>query len=287
LIWAMYRFSFGPTGFGIRLPAPELYAGIKEVLRHNSAGHPSFLLGEYMQNGVWYYFPLVLAIKTPIGFLILLGLGVALAFRNEGRFRHAWVPMAFSSGILVVALFSHINIGIRHVLPVYIGLALLAGISAVRLLEMANTRNRAAALGILVLWFAGSSLLSHPDYLPYFNELAGSHPENIVVDSDLDWGQDMKRLATRLKQAGAKELFMLPFLRELPEESFGLPPIPTRLDALNPTPGWNAVSLTIWKETKLGLRWSHPEYTPWPDRVQIPGERIGKGILLWNFRASP
>jgi hypothetical protein len=105
-----------------------------------------------------------------------------------------------------------------------------------------------------------------------------------VVDSDLDWGQDMKRLARRLNQAGAQELYMLPFLRELPARAFGLPPIPARIDALNPAAGWNAVSLSIWKETRLDLRWAHPGYIPWPDRVTAPGEHIGKGILLWYFR---
>ncbi len=284
-IWAVYRFSFGPTVFGFRLPAPELYAGIEQVIRHNSEGHPSYLLGHYMQNGVWYYFPLVLAIKTPIGFLLLLGLGVAPTFRNNGRFRNAWLPLAFSAGILGVALFSHINIGIRHVLPIYTGLALLAGAAAVHLLDMASTRTWAAAvLGIAILWFAGASLSSHPDYLPYFNEFAGSHPENIVVDSDLDWGQDMKRLGARLQQAGARELSMLVFLRDLPQGAFGLPPIPATIDALKPMPGWNAVSLSMWKETRLGLLYAHPEYTPWPEIAPVPGERIGKGILLWYFQ---
>jgi len=61
------------------------------------------------------------------------------------------------------------------------GLALLAGVAMVRLLEMANVQKAAAAaLAILLLWFAGSSVLSHPDYLPYFNELAGSHPGGLA-----------------------------------------------------------------------------------------------------------
>jgi len=57
------------------------------------------------------------------------------------------------------------------------------------------------ALAVLVAWLAGSSLLSHPDYLAYFNEFAGGEPQNILVDSDLDWGQDIKRLSTRLHEA--------------------------------------------------------------------------------------
>jgi hypothetical protein len=285
LIWAMYRFSFGPTSFGISLPAPELYAGIKQVMEHNAEGHPSYLLGQNMRNGVWYYFPLVLAIKTPIGFLFLLALGTALALRKRGRGYRAWLPLAYSAGILLVALFSHINIGVRHVLPIYTGFALLAAIVAVRLLETARSLKWVAIAGIPILWFAGASLLCHPDYLPYFNEFAGDHPENIVVDSDLDWGQDMKRLAKRLNQARADSVAMLPFLRELPQGAFGLPPMQTRIDALNPFPGWNAVSLTILKENRLGLA-KHPEYTPWPDRVTTPGERVGKGILLWYFPPS-
>jgi hypothetical protein len=48
-------------------------------------------------------------------------------------------------------------------------------------------------------------------------------------------------------------------------------------------PGWNAVNLTVLKRNRLGLQDSHPEYSPWPDRVVTPGERIGKGILLWYF----
>jgi Dolichyl-phosphate-mannose-protein mannosyltransferase len=283
LIWAMYRFSFGPTSFGIRLPAPELYAGIEQVMKHNAEGHPSYLLGQVMRNGVWYYFPLLLAIKTPIGFLLLLGLGMGMALGKWGRAQRAWLPLAYSAGILLVALFSHINIGVRHVLPAYAGFALLAAVGVVRLLRTARSVQWAsAAVGILVVWFAGASILCHPDYLPYFNEFAGDHPENIVVDSDLDWGQDMKRLAKRLNQARADSVAMLPFLRELPQGAFGLPPMQTRIDALNPFPGWNAVSLTILKENRLGLG-RHPEYSPWPDRVPVPGERIGKGILLWYF----
>jgi hypothetical protein len=64
----------------------------------------------------------------------------------------------------------------------------------------------------------------------------GGHPERIVVDSGLDWGQDMKRLAKRLNQAGAQGLAMLPFLRNLPQGAFGLPPMAPEVDALTPSP---------------------------------------------------
>jgi hypothetical protein len=285
LIWATYRFSFGKVNFtSIPLPAPELYAGVQDVMRHNAEGHPGYLLGQTGKNGFWYFYPIDLAVKTPFAFLLLLGFGIVIACRKRPPFRRAWLPLAFSAGILSVALFSHINIGIRHVMPIYMGLSLLAAMGAVRLAELAPREKWAGpAFAVFALWMGASSLLSHPDYLPYFNFLAGDHPEKIVVDSDLDWGQDLKRLSARLKEVGAREVNFLPFSLADLEREHGFPHINARIDALHPLPGWNAVSLTVLKQRRLGLRDNYPGLDPWPNTINIPPERIGKGIWLWYF----
>jgi hypothetical protein len=139
---------------------------------------------------------------------------------------------------------------------------------------------------LLFLWYAGSSLLSHPDYLPYFNELAGSHPEKIVVDSDLDWGQDIKRLGARLRQEGAPAVYFVSWdltpAADL-EKEFGFPHIIGKIDTLNPSPGWNAISLTLLKQRRLDMGDRFPQYTPWPERAIDPGELVGKSIRLWYF----
>ena len=57
-------------------------------------------------------------------------------------------------------------------------------------------------------WLAISAAAAHPDYLAYFNEFALGHPERILVDSDLDWGQDMNRLVTELRQRGVTYLHL-------------------------------------------------------------------------------
>ncbi|MBZ5621557.1 MAG: glycosyltransferase family 39 protein [Acidobacteriia bacterium] len=284
LIWAGYRFSFGAVGFAnLRLPAPEFYSGIQAVMQHNAEGHPTYLLGQRSHSGFWYFYPVVLAVKTPLAFLLLLAAGVVFQFRKALPFRRAWLPLAFAAGILAVALTSRINIGVRHILPVYIGFSVLAGAAAVRLLEMARTERWIRhVLLLLLLWFAGSSLWSHPDYLPYFNELAGSEPEKILVDSDLDWGQDVKRLVSRLRQAGASEVAFSPFLQGDLGEQLGLPRM-LPVDALAPSPGWNAVSLSLWKQRRLGLYDEYPQVKLWPDRIETEPERVGKGILLWYF----
>lgn len=283
VIWATYRFSYGKVYFAnISLPAPELFAGIRDVLKHNAEGHPGYLLGKPSPQGFWYFYPVDLAVKTPIALIVFFIIGAAV-WRKSAILRRAWLPLAFSSGILAVALFSHINIGIRHVLPLYSGACVVGAIGLVWLMENSAARRWAGWLGIaLTLWYAGTSLLNHPDYLPYFNALAGSHPENISVDSDLDWGQDMKRLGARLREAGAKQVYYIPMGLGDMQQQFGFPPVIGSVDAVNPMPGWNAVSLTVLKQRRYGLQDRYLDIQPWPDRIG-GYEMIGKSTRLYYF----
>jgi hypothetical protein len=289
-VWAVYRFSFGKVYFAnIGLPAPELYAGIRDVLQHNAGGHPSYLLGAHSNQGFWYFYLVDLAVKTPLALIVFFAFGLSPSLRKDSRFHLSWLPVAFCAGILSVAVFSHINIGIRHVLPLYIGFAMVSAMGAVRLIESAPARRWAGWSALLLfIWYGASSLLSHPDYLPYFNEAAGRHPENIVVDSDLDWGQDMKRLAARLHEAGAPEVYFLPMdmvaaERGDFEKGLGFPRVISQIDALTPSPGWNAVSLTCLKQRRLGMRDRLPDLQPWPDRMPDSGDLVGKSIRLYYF----
>jgi hypothetical protein len=289
IVWAVYRFSFGKVFFAdISLPAPEFFAGIRDVLKHNAEGHPGFLLGQMTRTGFWYFYLVDLAVKTPLAFLALFAAG-AMAARSrssKGKTtapRGVWLPLAFSAGVLSVAMFSHINIGIRHVMPIYAGMCITAATGLAWLLESNAARQWVPWAGVLlVAWFGLSSLASHPDYLPYFNALAGSHPENVVVDSDLDWGQDMKRLGARLREVNAPEVHFLPLQVGSMEAQYGLPPVVRRIDAMNPAPGWNAVSLTLLKQRRMGLRDRYPNYSPWPERFDSY-EMIGKSTRLYFF----
>jgi hypothetical protein len=294
LVWAAYRFSFGTSTLGgFRLPAPQLFSGLKMVADHNQEGHYAYLLGARSTTGWWYFYPVVLAVKTPLAFLALLGVAVVMAFRKM-RSPHLsaitpsaitstiWLPLAFSGGVLMVGMFSHINIGVRHILPVYIGFSLVAAVAAMRMLELGETSQwTRGALAVLLVWMTCNSLWIHPDYLAYFNELAGSRPENILVDSDLDWGQDMKRLSRRLREAGARFVTFTPLSDPGLPQVLGFPPVRAS-DVPVASPGWNAVSITQWKSRRLRLLNTHPEVIPWPD-LAPPGERIGRGIMLWYF----
>jgi len=185
--------------------------------------------------------------------------------------RLPYLPALYSLGVLLVGMTSSINIGVRHVLPVYAGMSILGAVGAIRLWEMRGQKKWVVWVpGVLLLWFGISSLAAHPDYLPYFNEIAGSHPENILVDSDLDWGQDLKRLSKLLHQAGATSVGWSGFDYADLEKQHGFPPV-HGLDTRGPYVGWNAISITRWKEF---------HEVAWPDQIPPTG-RVGKGILVW------
>ena len=277
VIWAGYRFSFSGG-----LPAPQLWAGIHDVMEHNRLGHTAYLFGERSDHGWWYYYPVILSIKTPLPLLAVLLLG---AFSHK-RMRGVWLPLAFLLGILLFSMTGGINIGVRHIMPLYVGFALVAASGAVRLLELADKAKWAgAALAVVLVWMAATSLLSHPDYLPYFNALAGDEPEQIAVDSDLDWGQDLNRMGKRLRELGAPSVAIASFVTARLEAMHGFPPTSQILPQA-PTPGYNAVSITALRVGRLGLGNSHPEIKPWPEQIK-PMERVGKGMWLYYFPPRP
>jgi 4-amino-4-deoxy-L-arabinose transferase-like glycosyltransferase len=286
VIWAGYLFSFGKVpAWNIKLPAPEFFDGLLAAQSHNRRGRPSYLLGHYSLTGWWYYFPVALAVKTPIAFLVLLALGTYTCCRKFS-IAACRLPLAFCLGILLPAMTGQVDIGVRHILPVYIGFSILAAVGLDRLARAQSRKLGQAAAIVLLLWMAGSGAVCHPDYLSYFNEFAGREPAGILVDSNLDWGQDTKRLGRRLRQLGVQEVSVMliePLTWPLPTEEavrrlYGLPRIKP-VDVSSPGEGWNAISPTV--ANTLGL-----SFKPWWDRMP-PTEKVGALWLYWVPHASP
>lgn len=150
--------------------------------------------------------------------------------------------------------------------------------------DRGNRWLRNGVTGLMVI-FALESLASHPDYLAYTTPLIGSEPERFIAESDLDWGQDVKRLATRLRAMGVDKVTFTPYLFGGVADVPGMPAT-ERSAAAAPARGWNAVSVSDWKVSRMGA--GGPGVVPWPDGVSVkPVARIGKTILLWHFETAP
>jgi 4-amino-4-deoxy-L-arabinose transferase-like glycosyltransferase len=263
------------------LPRPfkDLVNGIVAVKAHNDTGHLSFLLGQVSYTGWWYFYLVALAVKTPLPILVAGLAGLAGLARQGFRQRNLWqmAPAVLVVLILVFAsTFSRINIGIRHVLIVYPFLALGAAwvvarawgaLRSVRAPRVAIA-GKAAVLALLA-WQLSALLTAYPDYLPYFNETV-AHPDAVLVDSDLDWGQDLRRLEWRAAQLKIPHLALAyrgtALLSQEP-----LPPF-TDLPPNQPTTGWVAISELARTRNPNDYAWT---------RAYQPVERVGKTIDLY------
>jgi hypothetical protein len=293
LIWGGYWFSLSATSWsgGLRLPAPELFNGLRAALQHNQIGHAAYLLGRGSNHGFWYFFPVALAVKTPLSVLLLAGVGLGVCWKR--RLWRAWPAIAFAAGVLAPAMTGHITIGVRHVLPVYASFAMLGALGWIQLVQAAHGRRWwLLAAGALPVWLACAGILQHPDYLAYFNEFGGSRPEMILADSDLDWGQNAKRAAARLRDLGAAEasvFFSDNFEKDqATAKLYGFPPL-KHFEEVVPNPGWNVVSPTSvaafdggWNTNSVAVHYGGRIVLvrPWYQMVE-PTERVGSLLLYY------
>ncbi|MBP9146347.1 MAG: glycosyltransferase family 39 protein [Thermoanaerobaculia bacterium] len=185
------------------LPEPYLF-GIAFVQK-KALGRAAYLRGEYSNRGFLSYFPWALAIKTPLPALLLFvgGLGaLALRWRPGTQGPN---PLAVGLGVFAAVygftlLRSGLNLGYRHLLPVTAVLAIAAGGLAAARAPLRWRRPLSVAVGLALAWLVAGTLLAAPHWIGYFNEAAGGWRQGhrYLLDSNLDWGQDLLRLRTRL-----------------------------------------------------------------------------------------
>jgi hypothetical protein len=252
VLWSSYGFRFAARGEGLhlnptmagqlhRVPSPfeaevlaafarghllpESYIyGFGHVLFESRAFH-SFLLGTVYPHPVWFYFPIAMLIKSTLTFLILLGVGVwAVA---TGRFR-CWREILYlvvPAGVyMAFAMAGGMNIGVRHVLPVYVFLSVAIAGAAWKLIQ--RNRRWLYAVVVLLVFQAVSVLHAFPAYVSYANEAFGG-PANVhryLSDSSADWGQQMKSVKRYLDERGIKNCWFAYFGEGVAEYSYyGIP----------------------------------------------------------------
>ncbi len=185
-----------------RLPAPEFFQGIHNLVGENSKLYPSYMFGKVKRGGWWYFYPVMLAFKTPPAFSLLAVAGlIAVLVRFSRSTERDWklaAPAVSVLAVLSIAMLIKVNIGVRHVLFLYPLFAILAAFATCQIWKRRSTWLRAvrAMLGSALLWLAVSSLWIHPNYLTYTSALAGNAPDTkLLQDADFDAGENVLRLA--------------------------------------------------------------------------------------------
>jgi hypothetical protein len=202
----------------------QYFLGLLMVFQRAAGGHTTYFLGEIGAAGWKHYFPIVYAIKVPLAFHILTIIALLFAlwkikkpfWQTPCRRLKNWVKNHFPETVMLLFIFlywavtlkSNLNIGVRHLLPIFPFMMILVASQITKILE--TSRKFIFVLALLFLWQAISVLSIYPHFLAYFNEIIGG-PENAyiyTVNSNLDWGQDLKRLKKWSQEKGIEKIYI-------------------------------------------------------------------------------
>ncbi len=192
------------------LPESYIY-GFAHVLIQSKA-FTSFLLGTIYPHPVWFYFPVAMVIKSTLTFLIFLGVSVWVVATGRLRAGREILYMAIPATIyMAFAMAGGMNIGVRHVLPIYIFLSALIGGAAWTLVQ--RDRRWLYAVVALLMFQTVSVVRAFPAYMSYANEAVGGPAavHNLLSDSSADWGQQMKSVKRYTDAHGIKSCWFAYF----------------------------------------------------------------------------
>ncbi|MEW6250531.1 MAG: glycosyltransferase family 39 protein [Planctomycetota bacterium] len=273
-------------------------------LSHTLSGarvRPGYLMGEWSLSGWPQYFPIAFALKTPLATVALLVAGISALARHKLRPRHD----ALFAGVLVFAavyalssVSTRLNIGHRHLLPLYPLVFAFAGAAV----AWTGRRIGRIVLGGALAWLLATNLLTWPNYLAYFNELTpaarllGSRldePHDYLADSNLDWGQDLIRLGEWAEANRAGEVKLAYFGSAFPAyylkhtKCTALPSYQPFGPAAELTPGTYVVSATqllgvydLLIRAPTALLHTTPDSPWWPELARLsPAERRARWLV--------
>ncbi len=285
-------------------PYAQYFTGLFMVFHRTAFGHTTYFLGEISNLGWKNYFPIVYSIKVPLAFHILTLIALLYAvwlikkpfWQNTFQRAKGWVKSHFPEFAMLtfVALYwatsltSNLNIGVRHLLPVFPFTFVLISAMIINLLKTPSLKLKYAILGAFVLWQATSVISIYPHFLAYFNEIVGGPNQGYiyVADSNLDWGQDLKRLKKWVDEKEIDKIYVDYFgggdtkyyLKEKYAPWWG-----TRDKSELPKGNYLAVSTTLLQGGRgvAGPGFTQPTgYYHWLDQYE-PIEKIGYSIFIY------
>ncbi|MCX6738103.1 MAG: glycosyltransferase family 39 protein [Candidatus Parcubacteria bacterium] len=293
----------------ITRPIAQYMLGLLMATQRVAGGNTVYFMGE-VNNQAWKeYFPTMYLLKAPLSFhiltLMVIGLWIA-SIKKRDFFKklidrlYRWTREHIAEFSLLVILIvywvtsivGNLNIGVRHILPVFPIMYIFIGVGFFRLKdEIKKKKIRIALSGltvILMIWYVASSLMTFPHYLSYYNELAGGTKNGYkyAVDSNYDWGQDLKRLADFVDKNNIQKITLSYFGGDDPKYRLGEKLSGTSIYK-NPkeNKGWIAISATFLQEKRAkvieGFNFNGTELE-WLNNFEPVG-RAGYSIFIYNI----
>lgn len=302
VVWAIFGFEWGQPAFldarlaglnALPLPMPTFWGGIERVMLLSGGGRAAYLLGSFSSEGFPLYFPVAWLVKTPV-MTQLLGLAAAVVLVGLPQTRRRALFLLLPALLyFAISTQSALNLGYRHLLPMLPFVYLLIAGLASTAVRARFGRWTAAPVVAGVATLVATAVVLYPHYLAYFNPLAGgpANGRNILLDSNLDWGQDLLRLQDWMARNGVAEVKLAWFgtadpdyygLRYEPLPGFprmpfwGLWTVPP-FDPGAPEPGVYAISASNLWEIQLADKAVYPWF-----RAREPDDQIGYSILIYR-----
>jgi len=294
VIWIVYGFQFGPIhGVGLPVPAPMYFESFNGMLLKSGEGRMNFLSGETSLSGWPHYFAVALLLKTPVP-VLLITLVALLRWPWKRRWRESSILIVPAVVLFAAASIGNLQLGYRYILPV---LPFVFLVAARNVTFEWPRRVKWSSTGLLAGWLAVGTLSIFPHYLSYFNELGGgpANGDHYLVDSNLDWGQDLPALREWLDAHPPADVRLGFFGPAYPERygvhTIGIPSYP--LNAYGPEvegftsyslePGRYAISATL---LRIGLVF-HQFNIYAAFQSMTPIDRAGYSILIYDVRYPP
>jgi len=306
---ATYNGSFRPqleamTHSPILRPAVQMFIAAWTKFWHERGGATSVLLGQVSSTGWWYYYPLALWWKTQLALFVLVA--TALIGWNKldrrsltSEFYLLMVPV----GLLVAGMSSKLDLGIRYMLPIYPFLfvfvsKLASKFNPAETLEFLTKRASArqgstatAAITVIVaismVWYVANSLIAFPNYVAYFNEVVGGcqNGERYLSDSNLDWGQDAKRLAAWTQENAVSRIYVDILAGPAsPKHYLGKRMVEWSPEKGQPRGYFAVSSTTYWLSIASAANTGGASYA-WLDEYR-PIANVGGSIRVYDLRAD-
>lgn len=282
VLWGAYLFEWDSiVPGGVQVPAASHWRGLSYISDYMQSGQSTYFWGQlYRENHPWQYFLIGFLSKTPVP--ILLAFLLALLDSARRGFDWPWkrpdllIVITVPLGYAIIATITALQIGQRHLLPIYPFIFVLCGRLATLKLPP-RWRFPAYSLGfLLVAWLTWSTLTVYPNELSYFNELFGGSDQGhrLLADSSADWGQALKMAKTYIETHTPNRPYLAAF-SSLDPEVYGLTfsPLPPTINApitmtapFNPAEGTYLISAVplhgLWlldPDTYAWFRYREPE----------------------------